>query len=81
MLKLDFYDTSDIATILENNCRSLDIELNDTVLHKLAGKSRGTPRIANRLLKILRDYHTIGKNISDIEVLKEIFQDIGIDEK
>lgn len=51
------------------------------MLQKLAGKSRGTPRIANRLLKILRDYHTIGKNISELKVLTEIFQDIGIDEK
>ena len=45
----------------------------------IAEKSRGTPRIANRLLKIIRDYHTIGKNISDEFVIQEIFDGIGID--
>jgi len=63
VLKLDFYDTSDIATILGNNSDILDIKLKKNILDIVAGKSRGTPRIANRLLKILRDYHTIGKNI------------------
>lgn len=59
----------------------LGFELSPEILKLVAGKSRGTPRIANRLLKILRDYHTIGKNIQDIDVLKEVFSDIGIDEK
>ena len=81
VLKLDFYETSDLATILDNNCKNLEIELPEHVLEVIARKSRGTPRIANRLLKILRDYHTIGKNIADITVLEEVFADIGIDEK
>jgi len=81
VLKLDFYTENDISTIIENNCKTLEIELSKEALSCVAGKSRGTPRIANRLLKILRDYHTIGKNISDIQVLEEVFQDIGIDEK
>jgi Holliday junction resolvasome RuvABC ATP-dependent DNA helicase subunit len=55
--------------------------LSPEILTVVAGKSRGTPRIANRLLKILRDYHTIGKDIQDIAVLREVFTDIGIDEK
>ena len=40
-----------------------------------------TPRIANRLLKIMRDYHVIGKDIQDIWVLRWVFSDIWIDEK
>lgn len=59
----------------------LGFELPDSTLTIVAKKSRGTPRIANRLLKILRDYHTIGKNIGDETVLTEVFKDIGIDEK
>ena len=81
ILKLDFYDTNDISTIIANNCHTLGIKLEKEALLSIATKSRGTPRIANRLLKILRDYHTIGKNISDISVLKEVFTDIWIDEK
>lgn len=81
ILKLDFYEVSDIAIILDNNCESLWFEMPKEVLDIVAGKSRGTPRIANRLLKILRDYHTIGKDVSDISVLREVFSDIWIDEK
>ncbi len=81
ILKLDFYEVPDIAMILWNNCEVLDITLEDDILNIVAKKSRGTPRIANRLLKILRDYHTIGKNISSHTQLNTIFKDIGIDEK
>jgi Holliday junction DNA helicase RuvB len=56
------------------------MELSKQTLETVARKSRWTPRIANRLLKIVRDYHTIWKEVSNTEVLKEIFQDIWIDE-
>lgn len=81
VMKLDFYENNDIASILENNCDILGIELESHILKLIAGKSRWTPRIANRLLKILRDYHTIGKNIWEESVLREVFMDIWIDEK
>lgn len=81
VLKLDFYEVWDLATIIKNNSESLWILLSWDILHLIAEKSRGTPRIANRLLKILRDYSIIWKNISDIKVLTEVFSDIGIDEK
>ena len=81
VLKLDFYEVSDLATIIQNNCKNLDIILPDPILYAIARKSRGTPRIANRLLKILRDYYTIGRNIADESILEEVFYDIGIDEK
>lgn len=81
ILKLDFYTPEDIALILNNNCDVLGFDLPDDILEKVAGKSRGTPRIANRLLKILRDYHTIGKDITQMNILTEVFKDIGIDEK
>ena len=66
---------------MKNNSEILELSLPEEILTEIAKKSRGTPRIANRLLKILRDYYTIGKNISDISELRKIFLDIGIDEK
>ena len=81
VLKLDFYDEHDISIILENNCNTLWFDLPKEILLTVAGKSRGTPRIANRLLKILRDYHTIWKDVSNTQVLTEVFIDIGIDAK
>lgn len=80
-MKLDFYNEDEISTIIENNCKTLEVTLPKEALSCVAGKSRGTPRIANRLLKILRDYHTIGKDISEISTLEEVFKDIGIDER
>jgi len=80
VLKLDFYNNEDLTKIIWRNSALLDIELSKETLEIVAKKSRWTPRIANRLLKIVRDYHTIWKNIDDIKVLEEIFIDIWIDE-
>ena len=80
ILKLDFYNHDDIWQIIKNNSSKLDLALESDVLKNIAKKSRGTPRIANRLLKIVRDYGTIWKNISHLWTLEEIFTDIGIDE-
>lgn len=80
VLKLDFYNESDIATILRTNSGIIEIPLPETTLLTLAKRTRGTPRIANRLLKIIRDYHTIGKDIGNTTVLENILEEIGIDQ-
>ncbi len=79
VLKLDFYSNEDIWLIIHNNTKKLELDLNEATLKNIAKKSRWTPRISNRLLKIVRDYHTIWKKVSDIKVLEEIFKDIWID--
>ncbi len=80
VLKLDFYSNEDLSKIIERNSTVLEMSLPKTTLDVIAKKSRGTPRIVNRLLKIVRDYHTIWKNVEDSETLAGIFTDIGIDE-
>ncbi|MBS9775176.1 Holliday junction branch migration DNA helicase RuvB [Candidatus Gracilibacteria bacterium] len=79
ILKLDFYNTNDLGKIIHNNSSKLGLSLPEDILENIAKKSRGTPRIANRLLKIVRDYQTIGKDTQDIQVIEKIFSDIGID--
>ena len=79
VLKLDFYSQSDMDKIIEKNDKILEIWLTNDVLHLISWRSRWTPRIANRLLKIIRDYKTIWKDISKKEILDEIFNEIGID--
>ncbi len=81
VMKLDFYSDGDLTKIIERNASVLEMNLPLTVLGIIAQKSRWTPRIVNRLLKIVRDYHTIWKNVADTEVLSSIFKDIWIDEK
>ncbi|NDK08521.1 Holliday junction branch migration DNA helicase RuvB [Candidatus Gracilibacteria bacterium] len=80
ILKLDFYDSGDIEKIIKTNSQILGLELCKDSLCFVSKKSRGTPRIANRLLKVVRDYHTIGHDINEAKELQDIFENIGIDD-
>lgn len=79
IMKLDFYNEKEISKIIEKNSSVLELELWDKTIWLIAQKSRWTPRIANRLLKIIRDYNTIWKEVWNEEVLENIFIDIWID--
>jgi Holliday junction DNA helicase RuvB len=54
--RLDFYDPEDLATIIGRSAGILDVPIDDGGCEMLARRSRGTPRIANRLLRRIRDY-------------------------
>lgn len=79
VLKLDFYKDSEIWEIIHNNSDILELWLSNETIDIISKKSRWTPRIANRLLKIVRDYKTIWKDVSDPIIMEEIFTDIWID--
>ncbi len=57
--KLDFYSTEEVSQILKRNAHLLDMQVSDESLTKIAQSSRKTPRIANRLLKRIRDFATV----------------------
>ena len=54
--RLDFYDVNDLETIVTRSARILGVEIKGKGSLEIASRSRGTPRIANRLLKRVRDY-------------------------
>jgi len=54
--RLEFYNPSELATIVRRSARILDIRVDDDGAGEIALRSRGTPRIANRLLRRVRDY-------------------------
>ena len=54
--RLDFYDKSELKTIAKRTANILDLPLEDEGASQLAIRSRGTPRIVNRLLRRVRDY-------------------------
>ena len=56
LLKLELYTPEELATIVRRNARILEMEITDDGAIEIAGRSRGTPRIANRLLKRVRDF-------------------------
>ncbi len=56
ILKLELYTTEELAAIVRRSAGILDMEITEKGAHEIASRSRGTPRIANRLLKRLRDF-------------------------
>lgn len=54
--RLDFYDQESIEKILERSARILKVQVEPRALKEIASRARGTPRVANRLLKRMRDY-------------------------
>jgi holliday junction DNA helicase RuvB len=66
--RLDHYGAEDLARIVERSARVLDIEIDSAGARAIAARSRGTPRVANRLLKRVRDYAEVrGGGVIDAE--------------
>jgi Holliday junction DNA helicase RuvB len=53
--RLDYYDAAELGTIVRRSARILDVEIEDEAADEIARRSRGTPRIANRILRRVRD--------------------------
>ncbi|HNV97409.1 MAG TPA: Holliday junction branch migration DNA helicase RuvB [bacterium] len=75
VFRLDYYDKSEISKIIKNNSKKLSVEIDNDGCDMISERSRLTPRIANRLLKRVRDYvqvHGNGKidNKSALEALE-----------
>ena len=78
---MDFYDPADLQRIVERSARLLDVPLTDDAAAEVAGRSRGTPRIANRLLRRMRDYaevHSDGR--VDLGVAQAALELYDVDE-
>ena len=56
VLRLEFYTVDDLKVILKRSAEILGVQIDDAGATELAGRARGTPRIANRLLRRVRDY-------------------------
>ena len=60
--RLDFYSDQDLSVILRRSAEILEIEMDDSGTEEIARRSRGTPRVANRLLRRVRDYAQVKAN-------------------
>ena len=85
ILRLDFYNHEDLLQIIKRSAKILDIDINENAASEIARRSRGTPRISNRILKRARDFADIkadGKITHDIAKLtlsKLDIDDSGLD--
>ncbi|MBO8136533.1 MAG: Holliday junction branch migration DNA helicase RuvB [Desulfotomaculum sp.] len=78
--RLEFYQPEELAEILLRSARILNIKLGDGGVEEIARRSRGTPRIANRLLKRVRDYAEIkADGIITAEVADEALRFFEVD--
>lgn len=81
LLKLELYTTDELASIVTRSAEILNVEMDPAGAREIASRSRGTPRIANRLLKRVRDFATVkaGGKITEA-VAKEALAAQEIDE-
>ncbi len=77
---LDFYKVADLAKIIKHSAKTLGIVIDDEAANEIAQRSRGTPRIANRLLRRIRDYAQVSRiNKINLDVATGALDDLGID--
>jgi holliday junction DNA helicase RuvB len=78
--RLDLYDPEDLARIVRRSAGILDVEVDEPGATLIASRSRGTPRVANRLLKRVRDYAEVrGAGRIDAEVAEEALDLLEVD--
>jgi len=81
ILRFDYYETEDLYEIIKRSAEILDVKIDEDGALELAGRSRGTPRIANRILRRTRDYAEVKANGKiDALVAKDSLSSLGIDE-
>ena len=79
--KFEFYTQDEIKEILYRSANVLGISIDDASLNELAKRSRGTPRIGNRLLKRVRDFsEVISDGNVDIKITRKALDALGVDD-
>ena len=80
--RLDYYDTDELTSIVTRAAGILDVPLHGDSAQQIAGRSRGTPRIANRLLRRVRDFAEVrGNGVIDPATAVEALRVFGVDER
>jgi Holliday junction DNA helicase RuvB len=81
VLRLDFYEDKELLEIITRSSKILDIEIHADGAVEIARRSRGTPRIANRILRRARDFAQIKSDgVINLDVAKSSLNRLGIDE-
>ena len=79
--RLNLYEEDDLKTIVTRSARILGVDIDEDGAREIARRSRGTPRIANRLLKRVRDYASVlGDGNINLEIAKIALNKLDIDE-
>ncbi len=80
LLKLELYNPDELTTIIKRSAGILQFDITSDGAYEIASRSRGTPRIANRLLKRVRDYAQVkGKGVIDSDIANYALGQLEID--
>lgn len=77
---LEFYETDELHSVLVRAARLLNLSIDEDALREIAGRSRGTPRIANRLLRRVRDYALVHGGAADRSAVRGALELYDVDE-
>ena len=78
---LNFYEDEDIGKIISRSAKILNIKIDDNAVELLANRARKTPRVANRILKRVRDYAEVKANgIITMELAEVALKNLGVDQ-
>ena len=81
VLRVDYYDPEELFQIINRSADILDVKISDDGAMELASRSRGTPRIANRILRRARDFAEVkASGKIDLHVAQSSLKKLGIDE-
>jgi len=81
LLRLELYSNEELATIVKRSASLLSVEIDDEGAFEIASRSRGTPRIANRLLKRVRDFAQVkGDGTITLKIAQAALKALEIDE-
>jgi len=79
--RLDFYTPADLLHIVKRSAKILGIAVDEAAAEEIAHRSRGTPRVANRLLRRVRDFAEVrAEGRATLEVAREALKMLGVDE-
>ena len=79
--KLNYYTIEELEQIVYRTCRVLNVNIDSDAALEIAKRSRGTPRIANRLLKRTRDFALVmGNGMIDLSIAKLALSRLGVDD-
>ena len=77
---LDYYEAQDMSLIVERSARILQVDIQESAIEQIALRSRGTPRVANRLIKRCRDYALVlGDGVVTGEMAQEALEKLEVD--
>jgi holliday junction DNA helicase RuvB len=80
-LSLDFYPTDELEKVIKRSAKAMKININDEGAKEIACRSRGTPRIAGRLLRRVSDFALVGNNeIIDSTVASKALKELQVDD-